>query len=96
MNDEEPAKRDRGQAMRLAGAGVELAATLAGACLLGFWIDRHLGCEPWGLLVCAGIGIVGGLYNLIRKWVRGLLRDIDQSKQGKADSSGERSDAEKP
>jgi F0F1-type ATP synthase assembly protein I len=84
MNNEEPAKQGRGQATRLAGAGFELAATLAGACLLGYWIDRRFGCGPWGLVTCAGIGIVGGLYNLIRKWVHGLLRDIDESKHGQA------------
>ncbi len=83
MNDEERAKQRRGQMMRLAGAGLELAATMAGACLLGYWIDRRLGWEPWGLLVCAGVGIVGGLYNLIRKWVHGVLRDIDRSGGGR-------------
>jgi len=68
-------------AMRLASAGVELAATLAGACLLGYWIDRRFGTDPWGLLICAGIGIVGGLYNLIRRWVHGVLRDIDRDRR---------------
>lgn len=53
--------------MQLAGAGVELAAGVGGACLLGWWIDRHFGTRPWGLLVCAIVGIVGGLYNLIRR-----------------------------
>ena len=67
--------------MRLASAGVELAATLAGACLLGYWIDRRFGTDPWGLLICAGIGIVGGLYNLIRRWVHGVLRDIDRDRR---------------
>ncbi|MGQ9650291.1 MAG: AtpZ/AtpI family protein [Phycisphaerae bacterium] len=55
--------------MRLAGAGVELAAGVGGACLLGWWIDRHFGTRPWGLLVCAIVGIVGGLYNLVRRAV---------------------------
>lgn len=80
MSGEEPAKRGIGPAMRLAGAGLELAATLLGACLLGFWIDHRLDTSPWGLLVCAGVGIVGGLYNLIRKWVRGVLHEVERSR----------------
>ena len=78
-------------AMRLAGAGLELAATLAGACLLGYWIDLKFGTDPWGLLTCAAIGIVGGLYNLIRRWVHGVLRDIERSRRA---PGGDQSDEE--
>jgi F0F1-type ATP synthase assembly protein I len=66
--------------MRLATAGVELAATLVGACLLGYWIDLRFGTDPWGLLICAGIGIVGGLYNLIRRQVHRAVRDADRGR----------------
>lgn len=61
--------------MRLAGAGVELAAGIGGACLLGWWIDRHFETKPWGLLVCAILGVVGSLYNMIRKSVHEMLRE---------------------
>lgn len=67
----DPQSRPVGGA-RLAGLGMELAATLAGACLLGYWIDWHFGVSPWGLIVCALIGIVGGLYNLVRQAMREL------------------------
>jgi F0F1-type ATP synthase assembly protein I len=81
VTETKPAKPGMPSAMRLAGAGLELAATLVGACLLGYWIDRRFGTDPWGLLICAGIGIVGGLYNLIRRWVHGVLRDIERSRR---------------
>jgi F0F1-type ATP synthase assembly protein I len=52
--------------LRLAGLGFELAASIAGGGLLGWWLDRRFGTAPKLLLTGLGIGIVGGLYNLIR------------------------------
>jgi F0F1-type ATP synthase assembly protein I len=52
--------------MRLAGLGFELAAAIAGGALLGWWIDRELGTAPRAILTLTAIGVVGGLYNLIR------------------------------
>src|SRR5438128_1402864 len=73
-DDEPPAGRspdERGPGsggnMRLAGLGVELAAAVVGGSLLGYWIDRRFGTAPLWLLICAGIGVIGGLYNLIRQ-----------------------------
>ena len=57
--------------MQLAGMGVELAGAVLGGCLLGYWIDRHFETRPWGLLIGASMGIVGGLYNMIRKALGG-------------------------
>jgi len=60
-------ERDDSRAwMRLAGLGFELAASIAGGALLGWWIDRTLGTAPKALIVCTTIGVVGGFYNLIR------------------------------
>ncbi len=53
--------------MGLAGLGLELAAAVLGATLLGYWIDRQLESEPWGVVIGALVGIVGGLYNFIRQ-----------------------------
>jgi F0F1-type ATP synthase assembly protein I len=50
----------------LAGAGFEIAAAVGGFAALGWWIDRRRGSAPWGLLIGALLGLVGGLYNLIR------------------------------
>lgn len=70
MDDEKSSGRPAAGAMRLAGKGVELAATVGVACLLGYWIDTKFGTEPWGLVILALVGIVGGLYNLVRQEIR--------------------------
>ena len=51
---------------RLTGLGVELFGMVFGSVLLGTWIDRRYDTSPWGVLICAIVGIIGGLYNLIR------------------------------
>lgn len=45
---------------------MEFAGAVAGFALLGYWIDRHFGSSPWGLLACVALGLIGGTYNLIR------------------------------
>lgn len=52
--------------LRLAGLGFELAGSIAGGALLGWWIDRQLGSAPKALITFAVVGILGGLYNLVR------------------------------
>lgn len=52
--------------LRLAGLGFELAASIAGGALLGWWLDRRLGTAPKLLITLAAVGIVGGLYNVVR------------------------------
>lgn len=56
--------------LSLAGLGFELAASIAGGALIGWWIDRQLGSAPKALIALSAIGIVGGLYNLIRQALR--------------------------
>lgn len=88
MSDPKPARRLPPGMMRLAGAGVELAAGLGGACLLGWWIDHHFGTRPWGLLVCAIVGVVGGLYNLIRRSVLEMM-EPPRDKKDREDGGGD-------
>ena len=66
--------------MRLAGSGVELAAAVGGFALLGYWIDRHYDSSPWGLLVGALLGLIGGFYNLIKASLSASreARELDQ------------------
>jgi F0F1-type ATP synthase assembly protein I len=60
--------------LRLAGMGMELVGTIVVACLLGYWIDQRFGTDGWGLIVLSVIGIVGGVYNLIRHAVHEMFR----------------------
>lgn len=53
--------------IRYSGVGLELAGATAGLALLGSWIDRRLGTSPWGIVGGVFIGIVGGLYNLVKE-----------------------------
>ncbi len=64
-----PGSRDRRAPgwVRHAGVGLELAGAVAGFTLLGYWIDRHYGSQPWGLVVGAALGFAGGLYNLVKQ-----------------------------
>ena len=53
--------------VRLSGIGIELVGAVVGFTLVGYWIDRHFGVGPWGVLIGVGLGLVGGMYNLIRQ-----------------------------
>ncbi|MDH3744726.1 MAG: AtpZ/AtpI family protein [Acidobacteriota bacterium] len=64
--------------MSLAGLGMELTAAVIGATLLGFWIDRRLESEPWGVVIGALVGIVGGLYNFVRQASRAAQSTRDR------------------
>ena len=52
--------------IRWSGVGVEFAAAVAALTLVGYWIDRHYDSRPWGTLIGALLGLIGGMYNLIR------------------------------
>jgi F0F1-type ATP synthase assembly protein I len=52
---------------RLSGIGFELVAAVAGFTFVGYLWDRHFGTGPWGILIGAILGLIGGMYNLIRQ-----------------------------
>ena len=52
--------------VRYSGVGLELAGAVAGLSLLGYWIDGKFGTGPWGLLGGLAMGLVGGIYNLVK------------------------------
>jgi F0F1-type ATP synthase assembly protein I len=58
---------DRPSWLRFSGIGIEFAAAVAGFTLVGWWVDRHWNCGPWGLLIGAVLGLAGGMYNMIRE-----------------------------
>ena len=43
-----------------------MAAAVAGLSLFGYWLGDHYGNGVLGLLIGAALGVVGGMYNLIR------------------------------
>ena len=66
--------------VRHSGIGLELAGATAGLALLGYWIDGRFGTSPWGILVGVVIGLVGGLYNLVRE-------SLEAVREGKAEDT---------
>lgn len=52
--------------MRYAGLGVDFSAAVAGLTLIGYWMDRHWGWGHKATLTGAALGLIGGMYNLIR------------------------------
>ncbi len=65
-NGEPPEQPNRQLLLRYAGIGFELAASIAGLTLLGLWVDYRFHIRPAGVLIGAGLGVIGGLYNFIR------------------------------
>jgi F0F1-type ATP synthase assembly protein I len=49
------------------GLGTELAGAICGLTLLGYWIDRKYVTGNKGVLIGAGIGVIGGMYNFLRQ-----------------------------
>jgi F0F1-type ATP synthase assembly protein I len=59
---------DRGHRgwIRFYGIGFEFVAAVVGFTLVGYWVDRHYGSSPAGILVGLALGLIGATYNLIR------------------------------
>ena len=71
--------------LRLAGLGMELAASVIGFTLLGIWIDRRWETAPWAVVICASIGFVGGMYNFIRSAQKAARRAESRAKGAAGD-----------
>ena len=71
----------------LSSIGFEAVAAVAGGAVVGYWVDRHFKSAPWGLLVGSVLGLLAGLYNLVRETLR-VNRGTDA---GSPRSSGRRS-----
>jgi len=80
-------RRPEQRAWRLAGLGIELAGAIGGFCLLGYWIDRHYGTHPWGLLIGAICGLIGGFTNFIRSTLKALTPPGDPGSEAGDDSN---------
>ncbi len=52
--------------LRHGSKGFELAAAVGGFMLVGWWVGGYYGNSEVGILIGAVLGIVGGMYNLVR------------------------------
>lgn len=59
-------KRNTSYGTRALGAGLTLAVSVGLFAYGGLWLDARFGTRPWCLLLCVGLGIVGGILHLIR------------------------------
>ena len=71
--------------VRHSGVGLELAGALAGFALIGYWIDRRYETEPWGLVIGVILGLVGGLYNLVRQSLQAVREARIEDEAAKAE-----------
>ena len=73
-------KQSKSRTARLAGLGVELVAVVLGFSLFGAWIDRRYGSAPWGVVVAALLGLVGGMLNFLRAALA-AVREMGEEKR---------------
>jgi F0F1-type ATP synthase assembly protein I len=74
--------------VRYAGLGVDFAAAVAVFTLIGYWIDRHWQLGHTATVIGALLGLIGGMYNL----VRGSLAAFKVS-GGREDDSADKPDS---
>jgi F0F1-type ATP synthase assembly protein I len=79
--------KKRSSSTRLTGLGFEFGAAVAGFALFGYWIGKHYGDPHLGVLIGAVLGIVGGMYNLIRATI--TVTGGEASQERKSDSDTE-------
>jgi F0F1-type ATP synthase assembly protein I len=78
----------------MGGLGMEVATQVGAGALLGWLFDRWRGTAPTGLLVGAVIGIVVGLWSLIKGALK-LNRELDRDtarRRGGVPDDNERAD----
>jgi F0F1-type ATP synthase assembly protein I len=73
--------------VRYSSVGLELAGATAGLAFVGYWIDSRFGTQPWGILGGVLIGLVGGLYNLVRESLA-AVREGKEEDQIASDEAG--------
>jgi|GEM_PF-1199931 len=73
------ADRRNSRSLAPIGLGVEFAALLVAATVLGLWVDRHYDTAPWGSVLGALAGLAGGLYHFLRSAQRAWRRSSESS-----------------
>lgn len=62
--DKEPAG-----ASQLFTAGAEFAGIFLVLALGGWWLDKTLGSSPWLLVIGILVGMTGGMYRLVKRFM---------------------------
>jgi F0F1-type ATP synthase assembly protein I len=55
---------------RFATIGLEAGVGVILGVVVGSWLDKKFGWEPWGLLVSTLLGTAAGMYQLVREGIR--------------------------
>jgi len=69
--------------------GFDLFAALAVFGLIGYAVDWHYGCAPWGVLTGVVLGSIGGLYNLIRQALKMTRSAVESDEAYRAEKDAE-------
>ena len=75
--------------MSLAGQGFELTAAVIGFGAVGYWVGGQFGDARIGLTIGAILGIIGGLYNLIKASLKAVKRSEATLKRSRQDQSAD-------
>jgi ATP synthase protein I len=62
-------------ALSASSVGLELGLAVIIALLVGMWLDRRFGTEPWLMLVFLGLGLIAGFRNVLRAVARAEKTD---------------------
>ena len=57
-------------AWRYAGLGIQFAGTTGLFVLMGYELDKRMGWAPWGMVSLGMLGLIGGLYLLIKDVIK--------------------------
>ena len=66
--------------LRMAGAGLQLAAALIAGSFAGQWLDRRFAAAPVFLYLGVALGAIGGMTALIRQLNR-TTRDEEEARR---------------
>jgi hypothetical protein len=55
---------------RYAGIGLQMLVGVALGLVVGRWLDRRYGWEPWGVFAGTMLGLAAGMYLLIKDAIR--------------------------
>ncbi len=77
---------DERPGFRYLALGTEFAAAVVGLTLVGLWIDNHFGTSPWAVVSGAAVGLIGGMFNLVRELLGAIRRGADGAEDDAGDS----------